>query len=56
MTRYTPGDPEVNRKQAEKQRKMGEYIQECQRNDRMRAEEIRELRDEHHPRFEARGM
>ena len=50
MTRYTPGDPEVNRKQEKKQKRVYEYVQECQKNDRKRANEIEQLRDKYYPK------
>lgn len=53
MTRYTPGDPEVNRKQEEKQKKVYEYAQQCQKNERMRAKKIEQLRDKHYPQLDS---
>lgn len=49
---YTPGDPNVNKKQEEKQRKVYEYAQQCQRNDKERAEKLERFSEKNYPRLE----
>ncbi len=43
---------EVNRKQEEKQRKLYEYAEEFQENDRRRASEIKQFHEEYYPKLE----
>jgi len=53
MKSYTPGDPNVNWKQEQKQRKVFEYAQQCQKKDKARAEQLRAFHDEHYPKLES---
>ena len=53
MKSYTPGDPNVNRKQEEKQRIVYEYARQCQNNDRVRADKLKRFIEENHPKLES---
>ncbi len=52
-SREDAGRGTVNQKQSEKQRKMYEYAQKCQENDRMRTREIKQFKNEHRPKIES---
>lgn len=50
---YTPGSADVNRMQEEKQKKIFDYLQQCQKNDVARAEELKVFIQENYPRLES---
>lgn len=52
MKTYTPGDPDVNRKQEEKQKKVFDFARECQEKDKVRAAEIKKFHEENCPKLE----
>lgn len=52
MMTYTPGDPDVNRKQEEKQKKAYEFARKCQEKDKQRAAELKKFHEENCPKLE----
>ena len=51
MLRYTPGSPDVNRVQEEKQKRLYNKVMEFQENDRRRAKEIEHFRAKYYPKM-----